>query len=147
MSHVTCHVSHVMCQMWHFFLFFSDNLVKLIGGGSVINVAYPVFFMYTDTDSIYQPSYGRGGWFLVLWLAISFPIIENNICGQLIKTLHRIFEVFYKTLYIVVRILPNTEVKSNTEYCTETQSRKIGVPSSGVARIAQEWVQLHLPFM
>ena len=34
-SHVTCHVSHVTCH--NFFLLFSDKVVKLIGGGSVIN--------------------------------------------------------------------------------------------------------------
>ena len=35
MSRVTCHVSRVTCH------FFSDKVVKLIGGGSVINGAYP----------------------------------------------------------------------------------------------------------
>ena len=47
-SYVTCHVSHITCHMSHvtifFFLFFSDKVVKLIGGGSVINGAYPVLF-------------------------------------------------------------------------------------------------------
>ena len=36
-SHVTCHMSHVKCNKSHFF--FSDKLVKLVGGGSVINGA------------------------------------------------------------------------------------------------------------
>ena len=36
MSHVTCEVSHVT----FFFFFFSDILVKLVGGTSVVNVAY-----------------------------------------------------------------------------------------------------------
>ena len=44
-SRVTCHVSRVTCLMshvrCHFFLFF-DKVVKLIGGGYVINKAYPV---------------------------------------------------------------------------------------------------------
>ena len=51
MSSVTCHVSgvnyhlsHVMCHMSHFF--FSDKVVKPIGGGSVINGATPSSFMY-----------------------------------------------------------------------------------------------------
>ena len=40
MSRVTCYMSHVTC---HFFLLlFLDKVVKLIGGGSVINGAYPV---------------------------------------------------------------------------------------------------------
>ena len=53
MSHVACHMSCVMCHMSHvtchvscvtfFILFFSsDKVVKLIGGGSVINGAYPI---------------------------------------------------------------------------------------------------------
>ena len=37
MSHVTCHVSHVT-----FSYFFFYKVVKLVGGGSVINGAYPV---------------------------------------------------------------------------------------------------------
>ena len=38
-SGVTCQVSHVRCHM-HFFY----KVVELVGGGSVINGAYPVFF-------------------------------------------------------------------------------------------------------
>jgi hypothetical protein len=48
-SHVTCHVSHVTCHVTrdtcHMSLIFSsflDKVVKLTGGGSVINGAYPV---------------------------------------------------------------------------------------------------------
>ena len=44
-SCVTCHVSHVMCHMSHVtckIFFYSDKVVRLIGGGSVINEAYPV---------------------------------------------------------------------------------------------------------
>ena len=50
-SCVTCHVSHVMCHMscvtcnifcCYNFFFSSDKVVKLVGGGSVINGAYPV---------------------------------------------------------------------------------------------------------
>ena len=52
MSHVTCHVSHVTCHVSHvtchmslfYFLFFSDKVVELIGGGSVINGATPSSF-------------------------------------------------------------------------------------------------------
>ena len=39
-SHVTCHMSHVMCQMSHKKKL--DNVVKLIGRGSVVNGAYPI---------------------------------------------------------------------------------------------------------
>ena len=39
-SHVTCHLSRVTCHMSHFFLFFY-KVLELIGGGSVINGAYP----------------------------------------------------------------------------------------------------------
>ena len=38
-SRVPCHVSHVTC---HFFFLFFYKVLKLIGGGSVINGAYPV---------------------------------------------------------------------------------------------------------
>ena len=42
MSGVTCQVSGVTCHF--FFLFFFDKLVDLVGGGSVINGAYPNYF-------------------------------------------------------------------------------------------------------
>ena len=43
-SHVMYHMSHVMCHMSLNFclIFCSDKVVKLVGGGSVINGAYPV---------------------------------------------------------------------------------------------------------
>ena len=45
-----CHVSHVTCQLSHviFFLFIKkfDKVVELVGGGSVINGAYPVYLYY-----------------------------------------------------------------------------------------------------
>ena len=45
MSHVTCHLSHV--KIFFFYIFFNplnifDKVVELVGGGSVINGAYPV---------------------------------------------------------------------------------------------------------
>ena len=44
-SHVTCHMSHVTCQMSIIlFIYFFYKVVKLFGGGSVINGAYPVYF-------------------------------------------------------------------------------------------------------
>ena len=43
MSGVMCHVSRVMCQIFFFFLGGgADKVVELVGGRSVINVAYPV---------------------------------------------------------------------------------------------------------
>ena len=51
-SHVTFHVSpgkyhvsHVKCTIFFFFFLFLDKVVKLIGGGSVINRTYPVLFL------------------------------------------------------------------------------------------------------
>ena len=47
-SPVTCHVSHVICHMSHIFFFY--KLVKLVGGGSVINGANPFsFFFFKET--------------------------------------------------------------------------------------------------
>ena len=53
-SCVTCHVSRVTYHVSRFFIifFFSDKVVKLIGGGSVINGAYPVSFPHG------RPSHG-----------------------------------------------------------------------------------------
>ena len=47
MSHAPCYVSHVTCHLLHVIFFLSlkkkiYNVAKLIGGGSVINGAYPV---------------------------------------------------------------------------------------------------------
>ena len=49
-SCATCHMSHFMCHLWHdtcqvsqvIIYFFNYNLFELVGGGSVINGAYPV---------------------------------------------------------------------------------------------------------
>ena len=43
-SCVTCHVLRVTCHVSIFLIFFLDKVVNLIGGGSVINGAYPVQF-------------------------------------------------------------------------------------------------------
>ena len=42
-SGIKCQVPGFMCQI--FFLFFFYKLVGLVGGGSVINGAYPVYFI------------------------------------------------------------------------------------------------------
>ena len=55
-SCVMCHVSHVMCQMSHFF--FSDKVVKLSGGGSVINGAYPSSFEVMEHEWV-QLNFGH----------------------------------------------------------------------------------------
>ena len=48
-----CHVSHVTCHMSHvtifFVCFFLHKVVKLIGGGSVINGAYPIKFSHKSS--------------------------------------------------------------------------------------------------
>ena len=49
MSGVRRHMSRVMCQVSSvtllFFSFLLDKVVELVGGGSVINGAYPVKFL------------------------------------------------------------------------------------------------------
>ena len=47
-------MSRVMCHMLQFVSssFSSDNLVKLIGGGSVINGAYPVYFLCPSPQAV-----------------------------------------------------------------------------------------------
>ena len=51
MSRVMRHMSRVTCHFFFFFFFFLDKVVKLIGGGSVINGAYPVKFTYAGPMS------------------------------------------------------------------------------------------------
>ena len=41
-SHVMCHMSGVACHIHFFLLLFSDKMLELVGGGSVINGAYPI---------------------------------------------------------------------------------------------------------
>ena len=43
-SHAMCHVSSVTCYVSCVKCHKLDNLVELVGGGSVINRAYPVYF-------------------------------------------------------------------------------------------------------
>ena len=50
MSYVTCHMSRVMCHRSLKKLNKkSDKVVELVGGGSVINGAYPVQFVHINT--------------------------------------------------------------------------------------------------
>ena len=48
MSGVTRHMSGVMCQVFRviflILIFFFDKVLELVGGGSVINGAYPDYF-------------------------------------------------------------------------------------------------------
>ena len=61
MSHVMGHVSYVTFIINIYFilylislnfLYFSDKVVKLVGGGSVINRAYPVYFFFSWPDKM-----------------------------------------------------------------------------------------------
>ena len=64
-SHVTCHMSHVKfnmsCVTCHFFLhlfflnLFLDKVLEIDGGGSVINGAYPVYFVVKVTFIVGWP--------------------------------------------------------------------------------------------
>ena len=45
-SHVTCHVSCVTSHVSLSFIIFLNNLMELVGGGSVINRAYTVQFNF-----------------------------------------------------------------------------------------------------
>ena len=39
---------HVTCHVLHFFFSFLDNELELVGGGSVIDGAYPVLFLCSN---------------------------------------------------------------------------------------------------
>ena len=80
-SRVTCHVSHVTCHVSHvtsfFYLFififlisffFPDKVVKLSGGGSVINGAYLVQFrdLYHQYNHFLRKKYFAAAQFIYL---------------------------------------------------------------------------------
>ena len=60
LSHIRCPVSGVRCQVsgvrckvsFYFYFFSSDKVVELVGGGSVINGAYPVQFLHACYECI-----------------------------------------------------------------------------------------------
>ena len=52
-SGVRCHVSGVTCNFFFYLFFFFDKAVKLVGGGSVINGAYPVWFIRLEIFLLY----------------------------------------------------------------------------------------------
>ena len=55
MSHVTRHMSRVTCHMSQFFLLFLSSLekvVKLVGGGFVINGATPSSLFFSPLQNI-----------------------------------------------------------------------------------------------
>ena len=49
---VRCQVSQVTSHLFFLFFIFPDKLVELVGGGSVINGAYPVQFIYKPIKMI-----------------------------------------------------------------------------------------------
>ena len=61
---ITCHVKCVTCHVLQFFLFFCLNkLMELVNGWSIINRAYPFYF-------------------LGLWQMGNSPTQLSNICGK-----------------------------------------------------------------
>ena len=60
-SRATCHMSRVTCQMF-FFVFLLFKVVKLIGGGSVINGAYPFYFFYNGNINFFKVNKPGGLW-------------------------------------------------------------------------------------
>ena len=50
----TCHMSHVMYYVSHIIFLFVYKVGKIIGGGSVINRAYFVWFI-NDAKFLYKP--------------------------------------------------------------------------------------------
>ena len=57
MSGVTCQVSHFFLLLFFFLLFFPDKLVKLVGEGSVINGATPSSFY--NSVQMFEPFQGQ----------------------------------------------------------------------------------------
>ena len=82
-SRVTCHMSRVTCHLFIFLLFFFlDKVVKLIGGGSVMNGAYPVQFNTAKyIKTFFLSSYVR---FVIIFTRTNthcpeeFSVIINN---------------------------------------------------------------------
>ena len=53
MSRVTCHMSSITCHVsLNLNLFFQEQMVELVGGGSVVNRVYPVWFINTHSEWI-----------------------------------------------------------------------------------------------
>ena len=74
-SHITCHVSHVTCHIL-FLFYFLDKVVKLIGGGSFINGAYPVlFFSCSNAKRLKTFHWTFSFMFLMSHIAISIELV------------------------------------------------------------------------
>ena len=95
MSGVTCDMSRVPCHMSLIFLlsFLLDKVVKLVGGGSVIIGADPVYFLWNHVFSQWK-SRSKCTWKLLRWVfkgqdnhvfnILSFPVKtwEGSQFGQ-----------------------------------------------------------------
>ena len=102
MSRVTCHMSHVTC---HFF-FFLDKVVELIGGGSVINGAYPVQFYEKLPNNGHIPSF-------VDWRlsCANYPHTKFKLWGVYFP-----FITTYKNSYLIV-VFCASDKMSNDFFC------------------------------
>ena len=69
----TCHVSHVTCHMCH-------NILNLVGGGSVINGAYPIYFVGINFMRIYVSSTSEE------WLASLTYILQSLLILSPVQT-------------------------------------------------------------
>ena len=69
MSPYTLHVSHIMCHMSFKNKCFFDQVVKLVGGGSVINEFYPIYFDKIPKSYIFY-----------VWVYILEKVSKFNVC-------------------------------------------------------------------
>ena len=82
MSCVTCHMPHVICNMSNFTCHMTrvtylkknylDKVVNLVGGGGVINGAYPVLF--SDYHLVYELNSKSSG---ALWRRLSASVLSK----------------------------------------------------------------------
>ena len=127
-SHVTCHVSCVTCHMSHVTFFFSssfsDKVVKLIGGGSVINGAYPVLFTLDihKNHSGFFVKYCRSNPRTLTYLKI-FPDFRTYIQVYLPKTKIFVFSYSQRILYFSFNTICLVKPISNRLCVT-----KVGIP-------------------
>ena len=106
MSGVRCHVSGVTCFFVFFFFFsssFLDKVVKLVGGGSVINGALPVLFILIGSKTC-KCNHNTNlefsveqAFFNMFWI----------ICGS------------PRTLEIIRRLNPNSSISQPDRFCPQ----------------------------
>ena len=120
----TCHVSFVTC---HLFFFFSDKVVELIGGGSVINGATPSSLVKTPPGFGTNIILNKDGFLTLVYIYGSGPVYSSMYCAATRPSFYAfcfVLHCFQTHITIFRFLLPNTYLQNPFLFMATTKISK-----------------------